>query len=61
MLIVYYSSNSGGGSHQRYRSNINDKAFTFAKRKKDFETHLVRKILVKDLGLSEEQALKEVR
>lgn len=49
------------GSHQTFHSPHTKKNFTFAKRKKDFESALVRKILVQDLGLTVEQALKEVQ
>lgn len=48
------------GSHCTYESPLNGKRFTLPKRAKDFKTHTVRKILVKDLGLSEEQAILEV-
>ncbi|MDK8726764.1 type II toxin-antitoxin system HicA family toxin [Corynebacterium amycolatum] len=49
------------GSHRVYKSPLNGKKFTFPTRSKDFKTAIVRKILVRDLGLSEEQAIKEVR
>lgn len=49
------------GSHQVFRSRITGKNFTFAHRDKDFKTATVRNILVKKLGLTQEQALKEVR
>lgn len=49
------------GSHATYRSNKTGRNFTFPIRKKDFKTGTVKKILVKDLGLTEEEALKEVQ
>ena len=49
------------GSHRVYRSPITGNNFTFPKRSKAFKTATVKKILVKDLGLSEEEAIKEVR
>ncbi|MFI5504478.1 hypothetical protein ACFLIN_03825 [Corynebacterium kutscheri] len=63
-IIQKYADKTGGttkGSHQKYKSRISGKVFVFATRKKDFQTHLVRKILVQDLGLTEEQALEEVQ
>lgn len=51
----------GKGSHKVYQSRINGKKITIGINKKDFSTSLVRKILVKDLGLTEEQARKEVQ
>lgn len=49
------------GSHQTFHSPYTKKNFTFAPRKKDFKSGLVRKILIQDIGLTEEQALKEVQ
>lgn len=49
------------GSHEIFRSRITGKNFTFPRRDKDFKTATVRNILVKQLGLTQEQALKEVR
>lgn len=48
------------GSHFTYRSPITGKNFTLPRRAKDFKTATVKKILVKDLGLTEEQAISEV-
>lgn len=48
------------GSHARWRSNITGKTFTFATRGKDYKTATVRKILTADVGLSLEEARKEV-
>lgn len=44
-----------------YRSNITGKTFSYPVRKKDFKTHTARKILVGDVGLTEEQAKEEVK
>lgn len=49
------------GSHVIYRSNITGKTFSYPVRKKDFKTHTARKILVGDVGLTEEQAKEEVK
>ena len=49
------------GSHATYRSNKTGRNFTFPKRGKDYKSWTVKKILVKDLGLTEEEALKEVQ
>lgn len=49
------------GSHRIYKSKITGENFTFPRRTKDFKTGTVKKILTTDLGLTTEQALKEVR
>ena len=49
------------GSHATYVSRLNRKKFTIARRSKDFKSHLVRKILVSDIGLTLDQAREEVR
>lgn len=49
------------GSHRVYKSPYTGTPFTFPTRSKDFKTATVRNILVRDLGLSEEQAKEEVQ
>lgn len=49
------------GSHVLYKSSITNKTFSYPVRSKDFKTHTVRKILVGDIGLTEEQAREELK
>ncbi|MFC2668845.1 MAG: type II toxin-antitoxin system HicA family toxin [Corynebacterium matruchotii] len=49
------------GSHVIYRSSITGRIFSYPVRSKDFKTRTVRKILVGDVGLTEEQAKEEVK
>ena len=49
------------GSHVKYESKITGKRFIYSTNKKDFKTSLVRKILVGDIGLTEEQAKEELK
>lgn len=51
---------NNGGSHQKYQSRITGKKFTFGKRRADFQSALVKKILTQDIGLTMEQAREEV-
>ena len=48
------------GSHMTFTSDRTGKNFTFAKRNRDYDGSLVRKILTKDLALSPEEARNEV-
>lgn len=49
------------GSHRIYKSPYTGTTFAFPTRKKDFKTATVSKILLRDVGLSKDQAIKEVR
>lgn len=51
--------NKNGGSHDKYQSRRTGNKFVFSKRKQFFLFSIVKKILTKDIGLTEE-ARKEV-
>ncbi len=48
------------GSHQIFKRKTDGRTFSFPVRSKDFKAQTVKKILTKDLGLDEAQALVEV-
>lgn len=49
------------GSHQIFTRKSDGRNFAFPVRSKDFKTNTVKKILTKDLGLDEDNALMEVK